>query len=79
VLRITIAMSDDWMDFAACKGEDPDIFFCDETDPDAVEQAKEICRSCPVVEPCLESSMSITFGVWAGLTSRERRFVRMGM
>lgn len=79
MIRITVAMSDDWMDFAACKGEDPDIFFCDESDPEAVAAAKEICESCPVIGPCLEASIKTDFGVWGGLTGRERRAVRTGM
>lgn len=78
MIRITVAMSDDWMDFAACKGEDASVFFCDESDPEQVAEAKSICDDCPVIEPCLESSLGMEHGIWAGMTSRERKFVRLG-
>jgi len=39
---------------------------------------KDICKSCPVVKPCLEYSMRTVekFGVWGGTSERERRKMR---
>jgi WhiB family redox-sensing transcriptional regulator len=39
---------------------------------------KMICRSCPVVKPCLEYSMRNMekFGIWGGTSERERRKMR---
>jgi hypothetical protein len=61
----------------------PDLHFADDEEaPDAagVEQAKEICASCPVGERCLEWALSrrIDHGVWGGLTGQERRVLRSG-
>jgi WhiB family redox-sensing transcriptional regulator len=78
MLEFRVSVSDDWMDFAACKGEDPKIFFS-EGPPVMVNKAKEICFSCPVIEPCSELAMTMHNGVWAGMTPRERSEIkRMG-
>lgn len=38
-------------------------------------QAKEICRTCPVRQPCLDYSVSIRepHGIWGGLNEAERK------
>ncbi|GAA4954538.1 transcriptional regulator WblA [Streptomonospora halophila] len=55
---------------------------CRETDPDALfvqgaaqNRAKLICRGCPVRTECLADALDnrIEFGVWGGMTERERR------
>ena len=64
-----------WRQQARCRGVDPEIFHPgDEDDPSA---AKEICAVCPVREACLEYALTVRekFGVWGGLTERERRRV----
>jgi WhiB family redox-sensing transcriptional regulator len=55
----------DWTARAACKG----------TDPDEQNRAKLICRGCPVRTECLADALDnrIEFGVWGGMTERERR------
>lgn len=62
-----------WRQKAACRGVDPDIFY-PVTDEDA-EDAKAICRMCPVQELCLEWALASREkeGVWGGATERERR------
>lgn len=37
--------------------------------------AKRICRGCPVQRECLAEALDnrIEFGVWGGMTERERR------
>ena len=57
----------DWQRFAACKGEDPELFFSPGPGPDGTDlrelagerkrreaQAKAICARCPVWRDCLE-------------------------
>lgn len=47
---------DNWREHAACRTEDPDLFFpIGTTGPAALqtEQAKAVCRTCPVQEQCL--------------------------
>jgi WhiB family redox-sensing transcriptional regulator len=62
-----------WRQRAACRGVDPDIFY-PVSDEDA-EDAKAICRLCPVQEKCLEWALANREreGVWGGATERERR------
>jgi WhiB family transcriptional regulator, redox-sensing transcriptional regulator len=62
-----------WMRDAACAATDPELFFPDSRSP--ASEAKEICASCPVRPECLEYSLAAAeeFGVWGGLTEKERR------
>lgn len=62
-----------WRHEAACV-DTPDLFF----DRENVEAAKEICRTCPVRQPCLQEAMDFREprGVWGGLTAPERRALR---
>ena len=62
----------DWTTRAACKGPDPDELFVQGA---AQNRAKLICRGCPVRTECLADALDngIEFGVWGGMTERERR------
>jgi WhiB family redox-sensing transcriptional regulator len=62
-----------WRQRAACRGVDPDIFY--PVDDEDAEEAKAICRGCPVHELCLDWALSHRErdGVWGGATERERR------
>lgn len=44
----------------------------------AIMEAKNICAGCPVRNLCLEYALDNEedFGIWGGLTPRERRMVR---
>src|SRR6478735_1139366 len=47
----------DWRHEAACRDEDPELFFpIGNTGPalSQIDEAKTVCRRCPVVEPCLQ-------------------------
>ncbi len=57
---------------AACKGSDPDELFVQGA---AQNRAKLICRGCSVRTECLADALDnrIEFGVWGGMTERERR------
>lgn len=65
-----------WWAEAACLGAGPRIFF--PTRGAESKTAKAICRSCPVRAECLEDALKqgYKFGVWGGLSERERRRVR---
>lgn len=69
-------MNCDWMDQAACRGRNPDIWFPEGAESAA--QAKAICAGCPVRIECLEYAIEThTYsGVWGGLTDGERRRIR---
>ncbi|WP_425299366.1 WhiB family transcriptional regulator [Nocardioides panacisoli] len=63
---------DDWTNRAACRTKGPDDLFVRGA---AQNQAKKICASCPVVTECLAEALDnrIEWGVWGGMTERERR------
>jgi WhiB family transcriptional regulator, redox-sensing transcriptional regulator len=79
-MRIDERTGMDWRDRAACLGEDPDLFFpIGDSGPSVsqVQQAKKVCRRCPVIQPCLEWALaSGDEGVLGGLDDRERRRLR---
>jgi WhiB family redox-sensing transcriptional regulator len=62
----------DWTSRAACKDTDPDELFVQGA---AQNRAKLICRGCVVRTECLADALDnrIEFGVWGGMTERERR------
>lgn len=64
--------STDWAARAACREIDPDSLFVQGA---AQNRAKLICRGCPVRTECLADALDnrIEFGVWGGMTERERR------
>ncbi|MGW3494535.1 WhiB family transcriptional regulator [Streptomyces sp. NPDC001020] len=66
-----------WMDSAACVGEDPELFFPIGTAGRSLQDtqaAKRVCSGCPVTDECLEWAMSTgqTTGVWGGTSETER-------
>lgn len=65
-----------WQDLGACVGVDPDLFFPERGQ--STREAKEICRTCPVKEECLEWALTRTepFGIWGGTSERERKRIR---
>ena len=72
---------DDWRDHAACRHEDPDLFFPIGTSGPTLlqtEQAKAVCRRCSVQEQCLRWAVDTDqfIGVWGGTSENERRAVR---
>ncbi|MGY3200173.1 WhiB family transcriptional regulator [Streptomyces sp. TE5632] len=72
---------DDWRTRAACRDEDPDLFFPIGTSGPALlqtEQAKAVCRRCPVREQCLDWAMDSgqSLGVWGGTSETERRALK---
>ncbi|MFI6655126.1 WhiB family transcriptional regulator [Streptomyces sp. NPDC050523] len=72
---------DEWRDRAACRSEDPDLFFPIGTSGPSLlqtEQAKAVCRRCPVREECLRWALDTgeCMGVWGGTSEMERRALR---
>ncbi|WP_199039108.1 WhiB family transcriptional regulator [Glycomyces salinus] len=68
----------DWRHQAVCRDEDPELFFpIGDTGPalTQVEQAKSVCRRCPVTESCLQWALETgqDAGVWGGMSEMERR------
>ncbi|NED11333.1 MULTISPECIES: WhiB family transcriptional regulator [unclassified Streptomyces] len=72
---------ENWRMHAACRDEDPDLFFpIGSTGPALVqaEEAKAVCRRCPVQEECLRWALENNqdSGVWGGLGENERRALK---
>lgn len=71
----------DWRQRAACRDEDPELFFPIGTGGPALvqtEQAKAVCHRCPVIDPCLEWAVETnqSTGVWGGMNETERLALR---
>jgi WhiB family redox-sensing transcriptional regulator len=71
----------DWRHKAGCLNADPELFFPLGSTGRAleqVEQAKAMCRRCPVVTQCLDWALKTNQqdGVWGGLSEDERRTLR---
>ena len=62
----------DWRVNASCRDEDPDGLFVRGKEQ---RKAKLVCIACPVRTECLAEALDgrIEFGVWGGMTERERR------
>jgi WhiB family redox-sensing transcriptional regulator len=61
-----------WVSQARCRSSDPDELFV----PGAAQrQAASICRHCPVIAECAADALDnrVEFGVWGGMTERQRR------
>jgi WhiB family redox-sensing transcriptional regulator len=71
----------DWRHRAACRDEDPELFFPIGTTGPAlrqVDEAKAVCRRCEAVEECLSWALDSDqdAGVWGGLDEDERRALK---
>ncbi len=70
----TLVWDSDWPEHGRCLSGDPDALFVQGR---AQRSAKVICKGCPVVAECLADALDnrTEFGVWGGMTERERRAV----
>jgi len=71
----------DWRHAAACRDEDPELFFPIGNTGPAVQQidaAKAVCRRCSVTQECLDWAMETgqDSGIWGGLDEDERRSLK---
>ncbi|GGS48253.1 WhiB family transcriptional regulator [Streptomyces griseoviridis] len=72
---------DDWREHAACRDEDPDLFFPIGSSGPALmqtQQAKAVCHRCPVRDQCLRWALDTgqSIGVWGGTDENERRALK---
>ena len=61
-----------WVSKARCRASDPDELFARGA---AQRKAAVICRHCPVILECAADALDnhVEFGVWGGMTERQRR------
>jgi hypothetical protein len=66
----------DWQERALCAQTDPEAFFPEKGG--STREAKRICSGCEVRAECLEYALANDerFGIWGGLSERERRRLR---
>lgn len=65
-------VKEDWATEGLCRDADPDTLFVQGREQ---RLAKVMCRGCPVIAECLADALDnrTEFGVWGGMTERERR------
>jgi len=65
-----------WQRQANCLGVHPDLFFPERGS--STREAKEVCSNCVVKHECLEFALrnGEKFGIWGGMSERERRRLR---
>jgi WhiB family redox-sensing transcriptional regulator len=71
----------DWRHDAACRDEDPELFFPVGTSGPAlmqVTEAKAVCHRCTVASDCLAWALASgqDAGVWGGMSEDERRALK---
>lgn len=65
-------LDQDWTAYGLCGREQPEALFVSGA---AQRQARLLCGRCPVRVECLVDALDhrVPFGVWGGMTERERR------
>ena len=66
----------EWQDKALCAQVDPEIFFPEKGG--STRDPKRICAMCEVRPQCLDYALETgqAFGIWGGMSERERRALR---
>jgi len=72
VVAARFSWVEQWALQGACIDAEPDALFVRGA---AQQLAKQVCMSCPVIAECLADALDnrTEFGVWGGMTERERR------
>ncbi len=77
ILLTVVTESDDeaaaWQGRALCAQTDPEAFFPEKGG--STREAKSVCKVCEVRQECLEYALAHDerYGIWGGLSERERR------
>ena len=71
------ATDEPWRLSALCAETDPEAFFPEKGG--STREAKRVCTGCEVRAECLEFALASDerFGIWGGLSERERRRLRL--
>jgi WhiB family redox-sensing transcriptional regulator len=71
-----------WLDLAACRDTDPELFFAERGEQAKAHAAKQVCAACPVQGPCRDlavtaaASRSDDHGIFAGTKPHQRTALR---
>lgn len=69
-----------WRWAAACRDEDPELWFADAADRDANMRAARVCATCPVSGRCLAWALETRqpYGIWGGVRAGSAEWQRRG-
>jgi WhiB family redox-sensing transcriptional regulator len=64
-----------WQAHAACRGRGPDDWYPTRgaSQQETLHRARQVCAGCPVRDQCVDFAAGDGFGVWGGMTVRERQ------
>lgn len=65
-----------WMENAACKGMDTEIFFPTKGRESTAALARKVCSGCTVQKQCKDYGINERFGFWGGTSVMQRRAIR---
>lgn len=73
------APDEDWTKKALCPQTDPEAFYPEKGG--STREAKKICHGCEVRLECLDWALANDerFGIWGGMSERERRRLKYGV
>jgi WhiB family redox-sensing transcriptional regulator len=76
VEAVDVAGELEWQERALCAQTDPEAFFPEKGG--STREAKRVCMACEVRVQCLDYALENDerFGIWGGLSERERRRVK---
>ena len=74
-----MSVKTEWLEEALCAQIGGDAWVLEKGESSA--PAKKICGRCPVRDACLEAAYAMNehFGVWGGLSARERFKIRKAL
>lgn len=80
-VNFRLSPAQNWLEQAACRGEDAAIFYPPNSGESRAERqmrehmAKSICQTCEVKPACLSHAVTNDerYGIWGGLNDLERR------
>jgi WhiB family transcriptional regulator, redox-sensing transcriptional regulator len=70
-----------WLAKANCQGVDTEKFFPTRGEMRLIEEARQVCAACDVVDDCLSYALRTDqpVGIWGGKSAREREAMRASL
>jgi WhiB family redox-sensing transcriptional regulator len=81
-VRVTPEEGRGWLDLAACRGSDPELFFPERGEQAKGQAAKQVCASCQVQQQCRDLAVNAAasreedHGIFAATTPHQRTRLR---
>lgn len=73
-----LASGGDWRADGVCRQVGGEVFYPEKGDSVSTRAAKSVCMGCPVLVDCREYALEARepFGIWGGMSARDRRRLR---